>query len=538
MREHEFAAEGRQKTCRDYCVRPVRCCVKCCPTPRSLVEEGLWQHYRYCCNCLLGLPLLLIFLASFSILLWQSVTPIQTPGIELKQLFPVVLPTASNWSLILFCQLEFKNKGDREVIFTEFGGKFEYLDFSDLGDFVLDPKKLPMVLKPGDVQISMARLKMNNHDAVTKARVGTGFVTEWIQGKNPVLKLRVEAAGSIWAWGQTTKFTAEYLCNYALHTASHGLGLFDFSDWEAAQKKWTEAINKGRDETGLAQLKRTKLGGDVGLIMNVLIVLANVSLFLCCCINSCATCYTCQYPEEHRAKGNDALSILNVIFFGASRRARQDWEAQVELELEQQKQTLKSVGRGKGLRGRMTALAPPAGHFNPQLPGHLGGSVPGYPGGPLGYDQGYPGGPPPGYAGSPLPGHLGGAMQAYPGGPPGYDQGYPGIPPPGYAQSPLPGHLGSATQSYPAGPPGYDRGYLGGPPQGYAQSPSPGRLPGDDPGPMPAQTQEYLPQPRPPEEPAQERWPAIQRSYSGLGRIRVSVKDSPQPYGRNVLASE
>jgi len=384
----------------------------------------------------------------------QAVADIDTPGIEMQQIFPVILPTASNWTLLLFCELIFENKGEHDFVMTEFDGTFEYQSLDQLGEFELDPRGFPLVFKPHTQTTKMARLHMKDHDFLTKYKVGAGWVSDLLNGQNPVLKLRVQVAGSLWAWARLTNYTAEYLCNYPLEITGQGLDMFDFSDWDAAKQRWTEAINLGGDD-GTQRLIRTQLGGEVLVIMLVLISIAGVSFFFCCLINSCATCYTCQYPDQHGCKGQDAFSILNVVLFGPSKKVIRDWRASELLRVEHTKEAANG--------SQVPTVAGLPGH----LPEHL----------------------------SPSPAYFGGAMPNKYGGP------LPGTPPDHYLSA-SPGYFGADALP----------NQLGRPPSGQGLVPAAVEAP----GPAPAQV-----------------WPAMQRSYSGLGRIRVSLQDTPQPpFGR------
>jgi len=396
----------------------------------------------------------------------QAAADINTPGIEMREIYPVILPTASNWTLLLFCELIFSNTGEHDFVMTKFDGTFEYQSLDHLGKFELDPRGFPLVFQPHTQTRKMARLLMQDHDFLTKYRIGTGWISDLLNGENPVLKLRVKVAGSLWAWARISNYTAEYLCNYPLEVTGQGLGMFDFSDWDAAKQRWTEAINRGADE-GTQRLIRTELGGEVWVIMMVLISIAAVSFFFCCSINTCATCYTCQYPDQHGCKGQDAFSILNVVLFGPSKKVIRDWRASELLRVENT--------RGDASGSQVPTVAGLSEHPLGYHDGHLQSHGDGLPLEHL----------------SPSPAYFGGAV------PNKLDGPLPGTPP----EHLPPGYFGDAVPNQ-----------LGRPMPGHSLAPAAGEAP----GPAPAQM-----------------WPAMQRTYSGLGRIRVSIRDTPlPPFGR------
>lgn len=247
----------------------------------------------------------------------QSSQQIRTPQIALMQMMPMTLPSVENWKLQLLCQMRFVNGGDRNFTLSSFLGDFEYQDLTGLGVFELQPEDVPFTLRPQETKYVLARLTMHDHLPHIKARLTTGLIAEWIGKKNPVLKLRTQTIGLVWAWDTMVQFQAEYLCRYTLYVAKHGLGLVDFSNWTLAQERWQDALSKGqaKADEGLVAFERTKVDGEILDPLYFFAGVATACMVCICLICCCASCYPCYFPAQHGST-SEWTSLALVICFG------------------------------------------------------------------------------------------------------------------------------------------------------------------------------------------------------------------------------
>lgn len=314
---------GPRGTCCS-CVWAVLRCVPDCictnslvPQPKELKRNNCWCLYRGCCNFLVAFALFSGFAYCAAMLYRQSSQQIRTPQIALMQMMPMTLPSVENWKLQLLCQMRFVNGGDRNFTLSSFLGDFEYQDLTGLGVFELQPEDVPFTLRPQETKYVLARLTMHDHLPHIKARLTTGLIAEWIGKKNPVLKLRTQTIGLVWAWDTMVQFQAEYLCRYTLYVAKHGLGLVDFSNWTLAQERWQDALSKGqaKADEGLVAFERTKVDGEILDPLYFFAGVATACMVCICLICCCASCYPCYFPAQHGST-SEWTSLALVICFG------------------------------------------------------------------------------------------------------------------------------------------------------------------------------------------------------------------------------
>ncbi|CAJ1378533.1 unnamed protein product [Effrenium voratum] len=307
-----------------------------CPQPRTCQRHRccMWLPYRILCNC----PVVLLLAAlmgygSYEVA-QQVMDPPITPSIGIINLMPLNLPTATNWKLEIICEMAFFNSGGKDFVMETFDGVFEYKDMTNLGYFELQPSALPMTLQPGETKNPLAKLTMHNHDWGSKALLAESVVQEFMWRHNPVLKLRCQTSGLVWAWQMMSHFTAEYMCQLTIYAADHGLGLLDFSDWEAVKERWKDALAKGREASGPEQaMQRTMLGGQLASILHAYMAMALGGFGGAVLICWCSCWYVLAFPKEHHCgegKGNAA----RVWLFGIPRHAPLDEADELDFEKE------------------------------------------------------------------------------------------------------------------------------------------------------------------------------------------------------------
>eukprot|EP00930_Biecheleria_cincta_P077335 TRINITY_DN64615_c0_g1_i1.p1 TRINITY_DN64615_c0_g1~~TRINITY_DN64615_c0_g1_i1.p1 ORF type:complete len:557 (+),score=78.99 TRINITY_DN64615_c0_g1_i1:57-1727(+) len=344
---------------------------KCTPQPKVLKRNNMWCLYRGFCNYLVALAFLSGTAYCSVVLLRQSAQEIKTPKITIVNMMPLSTPTLKNWELKILLRMRFINEGDRNFTMSSFVGGFEYKDLTDLGLFELQPESLPFTMRPKETKYILAKLTMYNHDLATKARLSGSLIAEWLGQQNPVLKLRSQTSGVVWAWDRMVKFNAEYLSQYTLYVAEHGLGLVDFSDWDLAQKRWQDALNQGRAQAdeGISAFERTKVDGEIMEPLRAFLGVALACMFCSCLICCFATCYPCYFPDEHGSTPEWA-SLAWVICFGRRIPARQPESQPLQNSSEARDDTsFKQPAPGMGAGPGMVAAAYSPAHGKDAAPG-------------------------------------------------------------------------------------------------------------------------------------------------------------------------